>query len=72
MVNRSDRKFDIVVFGATGYTGKLVAEQVLQGTPSTLRWAIAGRSPQKLELQAHEYNRLLRRIRRCRTCGRSD
>jgi len=52
------RKFDLIVFGATGYTGKLTSEQVLQHTPSTLRWAIAGRSPQKLELLAHEYNRL--------------
>ncbi|KAA8908864.1 Saccharopine dehydrogenase-domain-containing protein [Sphaerosporella brunnea] len=53
-----NRKYDLVVFGATGYTGKITSEQVLQGTPSTLRWAIAGRSPQKLELLAYEYNRL--------------
>ena len=53
-----NRRFDLVVFGATGYTGKATSEQVLKGTPSTLRWAIAGRSPQKLELLASEYNRL--------------
>jgi len=53
-----NRKYDLVVFGATGYTGKLTSEQVLLGTPSTLKWAIAGRSPLKLELLAHEYNRL--------------
>jgi short subunit dehydrogenase-like uncharacterized protein len=52
------RKFDLIVFGATGYTGKLTSEQVLLHTPSTLQWAIAGRSPQKLELLAHEYNHL--------------
>ncbi|KAI5776650.1 hypothetical protein EDC01DRAFT_624956 [Geopyxis carbonaria] len=52
------RKYDIIVFGATGYTGKLTSQAVLEFTPSTLTWAIAGRSPQKLELLAHEYNRL--------------
>ncbi|CCX05117.1 hypothetical protein FPQ18DRAFT_263131 [Pyronema domesticum] len=57
MTERRPRKFDLVVFGATGYTGKLTSEQVLQGTPSTLKWAIAGRSPQKLELLAQDYNR---------------
>jgi len=58
MKQGSSRRFDLVVFGATGYTGKLTSEQVLQGTPSTLQWAIAGRSPQKLDLLAGEYNRL--------------
>jgi short subunit dehydrogenase-like uncharacterized protein len=58
MAQQRNRKYDLVVFGATGYTGKLTSEQVLQGTPSTLKWAIAGRSPQKLELLASEYNRL--------------
>ena len=57
MVQQS-RQYDLIVFGATGYTGKLTSEQVLQGTPSTLRWAIAGRAPQKLELLASDYNRL--------------
>jgi short subunit dehydrogenase-like uncharacterized protein len=53
----AERKYDLVVFGATGYTGRLTCEQVLTNTPSTLRWAIAGRSPNKLELLAVEYNR---------------
>ena len=46
----SDRDFDIVVWGATGFTGALVAEYLLDryGIGQDLRWAIAGRSEDKL------------------------
>lgn len=43
-------KFDIVVYGATGFTGKLVAEYLAahyKGDAS-LKWAMAGRSKEKL------------------------
>lgn len=40
------RDFDIIVYGATGFTGRLVAEYLVQ-TGAT-RWAMAGRSPSKL------------------------
>lgn len=43
-------KFDIVVYGATGFTGKLVAEYLAahyKGDAS-LKWAMAGRSKDKL------------------------
>ncbi len=48
----TDRPFDIILFGATGFTGRLVAEYLLarfgdQG--QALRWAMAGRNLQKLE-----------------------
>ena len=45
------REFDIVLFGATGFTGKLVAEYLLNkyGVDGDLRWAMAGRSLGKLE-----------------------
>lgn len=44
----NDRAFEIVVFGATGFTGGLVAEYLARrGEP--LRWALAGRDPNKLE-----------------------
>ena len=44
----SDTDFDLVIFGATGFTGRLVAEYLLKkGT--ALRWALAGRSRAKLE-----------------------
>ena len=41
------REFDVIVFGATGYTGRLVAEYLAQ--IGAARWAMAGRSPAKLE-----------------------
>ncbi len=47
----SERQFDVVVFGATGFTGKLVAKYLVEryGVGGELRWAIAGRSSGKLE-----------------------
>lgn len=46
------KEFDIVVYGATGYTGRLVAEHFVReyaGTPDAPRWAMAGRNRSKLE-----------------------
>src|SRR6476661_4233720 len=45
----ADREFDIVLFGATGFTGRLTAEYLARHAPAGLRWALAGRSPDKLE-----------------------
>ena len=42
-------EFDIIVYGATGFTGRLVAEYLGQRYPSGLSWAMAGRSLSKLE-----------------------
>lgn len=42
------RRFDIVVYGATGFTGGLVVEYLAQHGPADLKWAIAGRSQGKL------------------------
>ena len=44
----NDRRFDVVVYGATGFTGGLVAEYLAENGPPDLRWAIAGRNSQKL------------------------
>lgn len=46
-----DRPFDLVLWGATGFTGQLVAEYLLRqhGAQAALRWAIGGRSHAKLE-----------------------
>lgn len=46
----SEREFDVVVYGATGFTGALVAEYLAEryGCGGDLRWAIAGRSADKL------------------------
>ncbi|MEM0954823.1 MAG: saccharopine dehydrogenase NADP-binding domain-containing protein [Pseudomonadota bacterium] len=47
----TSRDFAIILYGATGFTGKLVAEYLLQqyGADGDLRWAMAGRSLEKLE-----------------------
>ncbi len=41
------REFDIIVYGATGYTGRLVAEYLV-GRAGAPKWAMAGRSADKL------------------------
>jgi short subunit dehydrogenase-like uncharacterized protein len=43
------REFDIVVFGATGFTGELTAAYLAEHAPASCRWALAGRSANKLE-----------------------
>jgi short subunit dehydrogenase-like uncharacterized protein len=43
-----DRTYDVVLFGATGFTGGLTAEYLAAHAPDGLRWAIAGRSESKL------------------------
>lgn len=42
------REFDLVLFGATGFTGRLVAEHIARAGDRP-RWAIAGRDRGKLE-----------------------
>ena len=45
------RDYDLILLGATGFTGQLVAEYLARqyGVGGDLRWAIAGRNAQKLE-----------------------
>ena len=43
------RELDVLVWGATGFTGRLVAEYLHQQYGSTLRWGMGGRSEAKLE-----------------------
>ncbi|MCH2161374.1 MAG: saccharopine dehydrogenase NADP-binding domain-containing protein [Phycisphaerales bacterium] len=49
----TDRTYDLIAWGATGYTGQLVARQLLDrcgvGESARIRWAIGGRSQSKLE-----------------------
>ena len=51
------REFDLVLFGATGFTGRLVAEYLVKKRPA-LRWALAGRSLGKLERVRDELSAL--------------
>ena len=51
----SEKPFDIVVFGASGYTGRLVTEYLdAEYGDSDLRWAMAGRSLDKLTVVRSE------------------
>ncbi|GIC89803.1 uncharacterized protein Aud_006231 [Aspergillus udagawae] len=43
-----NRPYDMIVYGATGYLGSLVVQYLWANSPPTLRWAVAGRSEQKL------------------------
>lgn len=49
-MNENTREFDIIVIGATGFTGALVAEYLRDqyGAGGELRWAAAGRNERKL------------------------
>ncbi|MEV6251745.1 saccharopine dehydrogenase NADP-binding domain-containing protein [Nocardia sp. NPDC051911] len=42
------REFDLVLFGATGFVGKLTAEYLTEAAPESARIALAGRSLDKL------------------------
>ncbi len=42
------RDHDVVVLGATGFTGGLTAAYLAQHAPEGLRWALAGRNQEKL------------------------
>jgi short subunit dehydrogenase-like uncharacterized protein len=44
----NSREYDIVVYGASGFTGRLVAEYMAASGGLGLRWAMAGRSLDKL------------------------
>jgi len=49
--NNNQRQYDVIVWGASGFTGRLVAEYLFSkyGNDGQLRWAIAGRNQAKLE-----------------------
>jgi short subunit dehydrogenase-like uncharacterized protein len=55
----AERSFDVVLFGATGFTGGLTAEYLARHVPAGTRWALAGRDRVKLagvrdRLAAHD------------------
>ena len=47
------RTYDVIIFGASGFTGQFVVEEVArcsaEGPGGSLKWAVAGRSRQRLE-----------------------
>jgi len=49
MPTSPSRDLDVVLHGATGFTGNLTAEYLAEHAPAGLRWALAGRNLAKLE-----------------------
>ena len=51
-------KYDFVIYGATGFTGKLVVEYAIKqyNNNNEVSWAIAGRNNEKLEHVKEKYN----------------
>jgi short subunit dehydrogenase-like uncharacterized protein len=45
----AERELDVVVYGATGFVGKLTAEYLAQNAPDGVRIGLGGRSKEKLE-----------------------
>jgi short subunit dehydrogenase-like uncharacterized protein len=45
----ADRKYDLILYGASGFTGRQTVDYCRQFAPPGLRWAIAGRDRSKLE-----------------------
>jgi short subunit dehydrogenase-like uncharacterized protein len=45
----ASRRYDLVLFGATGFTGGLTADYLAAHAPAEMRWALAGRNRSKLD-----------------------
>ena len=48
------REFDLVLQGATGFTGRRAARELCERAPRSLRWAIAGRSSERVKALGEE------------------
>lgn len=47
--NSGEKDFDVVVWGATGFVGKLVCERLARKYQGKVKWAMAGRNRERLE-----------------------
>jgi short subunit dehydrogenase-like uncharacterized protein len=63
-MSRTDRRLDVVVFGATSFVGEILCRHLVErhGTDGPLRWAIAGRSQSKLDSVARSTGADVERI----------
>ena len=43
------RTFDVVIFGASGFTGQFVVQEFAKQNTQNLGWAVAGRNKEKLQ-----------------------
>jgi short subunit dehydrogenase-like uncharacterized protein len=58
MTSPPSREYDLILLGATGYTGKLTAEWISSKLPTDLKWAIAGRNAKKLQAVVDELSQM--------------
>lgn len=54
MAPPKSREYEFILLGATGYTGKLCAEHITTSLPTNLKWAVAGRSHERLSAVVEE------------------
>lgn len=52
----SAKPYDIILVGATGFTGRRAVKYLTDHAPDTLKWAIAARNPQKLSRITGQFN----------------
>eukprot|EP01023_Acetabularia_acetabulum_P038410 TRINITY_DN367_c0_g2_i1.p1 TRINITY_DN367_c0_g2~~TRINITY_DN367_c0_g2_i1.p1 ORF type:complete len:464 (-),score=59.57 TRINITY_DN367_c0_g2_i1:32-1282(-) len=50
MSTGQSRPYEVVVWGATGFTGKLVCRHIAENYQGSISWAMAGRDEKKLEI----------------------
>ena len=58
-IDRSRKPYDLLVWGASGFTGRLVTRYLAQNAPADLVWAIGGRNETKLRAVATEARSLI-------------
>ena len=52
-----NKDYDLIVFGASGFTGVLIAEYLSNHKDiKNIRWAIAGRNKKKLEFISRKFS----------------
>ncbi|MCJ1307393.1 hypothetical protein MMC25_001039 [Agyrium rufum] len=54
----TEREYELVILGATGYTGQYCAEHITTSLPTDLKWAVAGRSASKLSSLVSDVKKL--------------
>lgn len=57
-MSSSERQYELILLGATGYTGNYCAEHIVTRLPTNLRWAVAGRNAPKLNTVLEEIKSL--------------
>lgn len=56
-----DRKYDIVIYGASGVTGKYVIEELANFT-NDIKWSVAGRNIDKLKSALADVGKYISKI----------